>query len=365
MRPSCRIPVTIRIAIFTILVGIFLGFAARVSYAQATSTLPKSWNDAVARLADEVAAAMSPAAITLSVNNISSLDSSHVAAIGAVLREQLHNHSFAFPAANSTAAQSAVPLQLTLSESAGEYVWAMQMPGDPAGAKLIPTMVVSVSKAEAMETEPDRQSLSLERRFVWRQPGRFLDFALLKDASSGDSTLLILETNRLAVYNSADSQWKLSHTSPIPRAASPSRDPQGAINGKERSFSVDGLKCVGASNLAGSVQCEAVKPTGQPFQMVTIPGLPTGMGTNVPGKCREKYISLNSGEGDWTQTDSIQGYLVDVVLAPATVSGNAIEFDGPVMSVQPEPDTSAARAIVHNLKTGEYEAYIVTATCGN
>jgi hypothetical protein len=365
MRPSCRIPLAICVAIFTIQVGIFSGVAARVGYAQATSTLPKSWNDAVTKLGDEVAAAMSPAAVTLSVNNVSSLDASYAGEVEAAVREQLQRHSFSFAPANTLAAQSAIPLQLTLSESAGEYVWVMQVPGDSADAKLIPTMIVSISKSDSMETEPDRQSLSLERRLVWKQPGKFLDFALLKDPLSGDSTLLILEANRLAVYHSAGSQWKLSHTIPIPRTASPSRDPQGAINGREGNFSVGGLKCVGTPNLAGSVQCEGVKPTPYPFKLITIPGLPTAVGTHVPGKCREKYISLYSGEGDWTQTDSIQGYLVKVMLAPAILSGYAIEFDGPVMSLQSEPDTSAARAVVRNLKTGEYEAYIVTATCGN
>jgi hypothetical protein len=46
-------------------------------------------------------------------------------------------------------------------------------------------------------------------------------------------------------------------------------------------------------------------------------------------------------------------------------SGNTLEFDGPVMALQADPEGSSARAVVRNLKTGEYEAYIVTATCGN
>jgi hypothetical protein len=36
-----------------------------------------------------------------------------------------------------------------------------------------------------------------------------------------------------------------------------------------------------------------------------------------------------------------------------------------VLSVQADPETSTARAVVHNLKTGNYEAYIVTATCSH
>src|SRR5271169_2875156 len=151
MRPACRIPRAIRVAVFTILIGFFLGVAPRAGHAQAASALPKSWSDAVAKLGDEVSAAMSPTAVALSVENISSLGSSYVAAISAALREQLQHHSFALPAANSTAAQSAVPLQLTLSESAGEYVWVMQMPGDATDANLIPTMIVSISRSNFSE----------------------------------------------------------------------------------------------------------------------------------------------------------------------------------------------------------------------
>jgi len=42
-----------------------------------------------------------------------------------------------------------------------------------------------------------------------------------------------------------------------------------------------------------------------------------------------------------------------------------LAFEGPVMALHSDPEGSSARAVVHNLKTGEYEAYIVAASCGN
>jgi hypothetical protein len=57
--------------------------------------------------------------------------------------------------------------------------------------------------------------------------------------------------------------------------------------------------------------------------------------------------------------------LIDLNRTSFVAVGNAMQTGGPVMSLQAEADASAGRAIVHNLKTGEYEAYIVTATCGN
>jgi hypothetical protein len=365
MRPSRRIPLAIRVAVFTVVIGFFLGAVPRVSHAQAASTLPKSWNDAVAKLGDEVAAAMSPTAVALSVENISSLDTSSVAAIGAALREQLQHHSFAFPVPNSTAAQSAVPLQLTLSESAGEYLWVIQIPGDATDAKPSPTMIVSVSKSDATGGEPDQQSLSLEKRFVWKQVERFLDFTLLKSVASGESTLLVLETRRLAVYKSSAAGWLLSRSTPIPQAA-PSRDPEGTIDLKAGKISLKGLECVGDPDLGGVVECKPFKPARilrGPF--IKIPGLPNSVGAGIAEKCRGEFVSLFTAEGDWTQSDSIRAYLAKGIPLPVLPAGNTLEFDGPVMSLKAEPDTSAARVVVHNLKTGEYEGYIVTATCGN
>ena len=365
MRPSCRNPLAIRVAVFIILVGFFSG-VPRVSHAQAASTLPKSWNDAVAKLGDEVAAAMSPVAVAFSVENISSLDASHVAAIGAALREQLQHHSFALPTANSTAAQSAVPLQLTLSESAGEYLWVIQIPGDATDAKPSPTMIVSVSKLDAMEAELDQQSLSLEKRFVWKQPERFLDFSVLKDPASGESTLLVLEPRRVADHKSSAGGWQLSRSTVIPEAGVPSREPEGTIDLKAGIISLKGFECVGNPDLAGVLQCFGSRPARiLRGPVVKIPGLPNSVHTGLTELCRGEFVYLSTAEGDWTQGDSIRAYLVKGIPAPAILAGNTLEFDGPVMAVHADPEGSSARAVVHNLKTGEYEAYIVTATCSH
>ncbi len=202
---------------------------------------------------------MSPTAVRLDVANISSLDASNVAAISAALREQLQHHSFTLPAVNSTTAQSAVPLQLTLSESVREYLWVIQVPDDATDAKSSPTMIVSVSKSDSIEAVPGQQSLSLEKRFVWKQPERFLDFALQKDLTSGESTLLVLETERVSVYKSSGAAWQLSRSTPIPRTAAPSRDPEGTIDRKAGKISLKGFECVGDPDLRGGSAVQALK----------------------------------------------------------------------------------------------------------
>jgi hypothetical protein len=366
MRPPRRLPLAIRVALYTILAGPFLGVTPHVSYAQATPTLPKPWNDAVTKLADEVAAAMSPTSVTLDVENISSLDGSHVGAIGVALREELQHHSFAFGSASSTAKQSAVQLRFTLSESLTEFVWVIDVLNDSGDASSTPTMIVAVSKSGFNAVEPDEQSLSLEKRLVWKQPGKLLDFALLNDSSTGQPLLLVLETSRLTTYKLASSQWQLSRTSNIPQVTPPSRDPQGTIDLKEGKISLKGFECVGDPNLAGVLQCKTYTPArrlGGPF--VKIPGLPYSVGAGIEEKCQGKFVSLFTAESDWTQPDSIRGYMATGIPSPVVPAGNTLEFDGPVIVLHSGPEDSSVRAIVHNLKTGDYEAYIVTATCNN
>jgi hypothetical protein len=355
-----------RVALHTILVGLFFGITPHGSYAQTTSTLPKSWNDAAAKLVDEVAAAMSPTSVTLDVENISSLDVSSAGSIAASVRAQLQRHSFSLVSENSAAAQTAVRLQLSLSESAAEYVWIVQILNDQKDGTAAPVMIVAAPKGDFADAGAEVQSLSLEKRFVWKQAERFLDFARLKEETSAEFTLLVLGTNRLTTYKPGGSQWQLSRTSPIPQATPPSRDPQGTINLKEGKISLLGFECVGDPDLAGVLQCKMSTPARifrGPF--VDKPGYPISLGGLVSEKCRGELISLFTAESDWTQRDSIRGYLTKGTPLPFVASGNPIEFDGPVMSLQAEPTTSAARAVVHNLKTGEYEAYIVTATCGH
>ena len=365
MRPSRGLPLTIRVALYTILMGLLWGVTLDVSCAQSTPTLPKSWNDAAAKLADQVAAAMGPARVRLVVQNLSSLDAARVGAISAALSAQLQHHSFALPAAISPAAQSAVRLQLTLSESITEFVWVLEGFDDSADTNSVPVMMVSVPKSDFPEVELGKQSLSLEKRFVWKQPERFLDFALLPGSSSGQSLLLVLEANRLQIYKPIGPGWQLSRSTPIPQMAAPSRDAEGTIRLKEGKIWFKGFECVGDPDLTGIVQCKISPPNHNLVERMTIPGLPNSLGTLVYGECRGETISVYSGEGDWTQTDFLQGYLISLNPVSSVAVGDAIQVRGPVISLQSERDTSAVRAVIRNLKAGEYEAYIVTATCGN
>ena len=361
MRPSRRLHLQFQ----AILLAICFITCPHPLLAQNPAQLPPQWNDAVRQLADKIAAAMSPAPVKLDVESISSLDASYVAAVGAAVRNQLQAHSFSVASPNSAAAQSAVQLHLTLSESTAEYVWVIQVVNDSSEANPLPAMIVSVLRSDFTEAEPNEQPLTVDKRLVWQQPQKFLDFALLQGTSPGQALLLVLEPMRLVTYRQSGSEWQLLHTASIPPAKVSSRDPQGTIDVKDAGISVGGFECVGDPDLMGTLRCNPAKPDNQLVSGIKTPGLPSSVGIRVLGRCRGEFISLYSGEGDWTQKDSIRGYLVNPNPIVAAAPGDAVQLDGPVLSLAREQDINVARAVVYNLKTKNYEAYIVTATCSH
>src|SRR5580692_5925701 len=95
MQSRQRLHLAFRAALLGIPLIIFANVLPRVAHAQATAELPRSWNDAVAQLADKVAATVSASTpITLDVKNISSLDASYTSAVEIALEKQLQHHSF-------------------------------------------------------------------------------------------------------------------------------------------------------------------------------------------------------------------------------------------------------------------------------
>ena len=314
------------------------------------------------QLADKVASSQSPSTpITLEVKTISSLDSSYAGIIKEMFEAKLRSHSFNVMSSASVGAQTASALHLTLAESNDSFVWAVEIPGKSPDLNPTFTSIVSVPRNALTNGVPDSQYLSLEKRFVWKQPEKFLDFAIL--TASPHENFLVLEPSRAVFYKLSDSHGEVSRSVPIPESASRSRTPQGQINLKEMFVSVGEMKCLATPDFDGTLNCASNVPRRLGGPLLDVPGMPASLGIPLAGACRGESIWFYTGEGDWTQTDLIQGYLMKGLPMPMVPSGGAIQFDGPVIYLHQDADASSARAIVHNLKTGNYEAYIVTATC--
>jgi hypothetical protein len=83
----------------------------------------------------------------------------------------------------------------------------------------------------------------------------------------------------------------------------------------------------------------------------------------IAAGCGAPYQVLAPRSGDWTQPDAIQAF--EIVEHEAVAVGQAVEFEGPVTALWPVADGKSTVAVSHNLKTGQYEAFTLSITCGH
>jgi hypothetical protein len=198
-----------------------------------------------------------------------------------------------------------------------------------------------------------------------------LDFALPAAAAGEAPTMIVLEPGRLTFYARKQAEWQIDQAVIIPparpwlRAARGHIDiSQGLANGRA---DLPGIECKGDFRQPQTIQCGFVSQVTQVWiqSEPLTPGAPDlgGDAANVSLQCDGRPVVLGTGEEDWTHADFIQGYEMEANGQGAAASGNPTEFGGPVTSLWWTGTEGVARAIVHNLKTGNCEAYIVTATC--
>ena len=322
---------------------------------QSQAPLPPKWTEAVQTLASKIALACgAPGKISLDVKNVSSLTGIDTRGIRQALKDDLTQRRFHFALASSAETQ----IQVTLSEGAEGFVWVAEV--HHADARQVAITVVPKS-ADGLATRP-RESVSLDRKLVWEQQTKILDFALPNSAAGQSATLIILEPARIVFYHTVDSQWQLWRAIDIPHPGAWPRDLRGSLDASAGNAWVPGVQCSGDFANPERVECSPQsKPVDRP--RVNVPGHEGSEAATMSQRCGSDYVMLASGTGDWTQPDSIQAYVSSDSQESSAASGDPLQFDGPVVSLQSIGNEGVARAVSLNLKTGSYEAYIVTATC--
>ena len=81
---------------------------------------------------------------------------------------------------------------------------------------------------------------------------------------------------------------------------------------------------------------------------------------SIESGCGAGWQLLATRSGDWAETDAVIAY--EIVDRQAIAVSRPTELPGPVMSL--EPRNNGVIAIVRNLKTGRYEAYQLSISCG-
>ena len=327
----------------------------------ASSSAADAWKGELQEFAAKVAALVpSHARIDIAVSNISSLAPDDVAAIQTSLANLLANHGLRLSGSDPAAAS----VQVTISQNVDGFLLVAQVKHD-GGEK-----VAMVSVPGAVKNAPHGGGVLLDAKLAWEQPTQILDFALPTPQAGSQTILAVIEPRKLTFYAQDWTQWELVRELPSASAVA-TRNWRGRIDASRSGAQTDarwpGNECKGDFGHPNTVNCQTSSATGDAwiFGNVRPPFPPAGGGDAVSLglQCRTRAIALATGGGDWTQPDFIQGYEMSGGAGSAVASGSPINFDGPVMAIWPGATPGTARVVVRNLRSGNYEAYIVTATC--
>lgn len=322
------------------------------------SGLPPKWDEAVQSLADKVSAAAGPARkISMEVKNMSSLNVAEANAVQQELQSALRHRQVRL----TSTAHSELSLSLTFSEGVQGFIWSAEL----SQGNERQTFLAGVPRQSLSPDGGPNASLTLDARLIWDQREKFIDFGLQKPGNS-DSWLNILAMNQVETYKLSDSAWHVDQAIPISRETPARRDGTGGFDLEKLDTFWFDMDCIGPGVEPKNRRCSmwySITPAKE--VPIRIRGREESVGTILKAKCGISSIVIASGTGDWTQPDTLQGFLLAGPAQQAVPSGSPIPFEGPVLNVRPDWKENTVRAIVHNLKTGNYEGYLVAATCSH
>ncbi|HUI57882.1 MAG TPA: hypothetical protein VLY04_23055 [Bryobacteraceae bacterium] len=352
------------------------------------------------------------ALVAVSWRNLSSLDSAATsvarAAFETTLQEAGVRISDIAPAAD---------IRITLSESASQYMMVAE------AAKGEERQVWIASWKRSAPAAQVSGGAALEKKLVWEQEEEILDLAFPA------TEMLVLAPSKLTLYARANDKWEMRQAAPLSPPKPWPRDVRGRlrVNGKTFQASLPGMACSGATAPALSMDCQpsdepwvlesgsralllanyaasrnyfdgrvvtqsGVRKTVPPFfsaastedQGRTVwllagvdgrtqifdaafepAGAVSGWGSDIAGteaRCAAGSQVLATRAGDRGQPDDIQAFAI--VNRTAAAVAAAVDLPGPVTALWPSGGTSVL-AVVRDLRSGNYAAYVVTMVCGN
>ena len=391
----------------------------------ATTFLPSrsfasTLGDAARQLAHKIAAVTGPGALALDVTNRSSLDDKSVREVRTALEAQLRIEGVR--TAKSDEAIGSV--QVTLSESVREYVWAAEI---AIGSDEKKVALISLARPPSSTASASVMTVVLRKTLLLVQEQPILDAALVD--MSGGSRLLLLDDSKVAVYRQQAGHWEQEAKLDISRSRTVPRDPRGRLllrrdhlfdvylpgtfcrssasapltltcnesddpwpltaedNGVRaffapaRNFFTGALSPgIGKVSAAPSFYSAAALPRSNytlwlltavdgsvhlidGFTDQAIRGLRWGSDlAAVHSSCGVGTQVLVSDSGD-PERDTLRAF--EVPDRDPVVASSAIDFDGRIVALWPETGGNNAMAIVQREESGWYEAHRVSISCGN
>jgi hypothetical protein len=379
-----------------------------------------NWSAPERELADKIAAATGPGAVSLSLANRSSLAQGEVDAITSALRTQLSVAGLRLVSAD----QAAASVQVTLSENVQSYIWIAQIQQGNNSPVLV---MVRVGRAgPAAPAAREAAPVAIAKLPLWSQDERILDVGVI----DSPARLIVLEPERIALYSRQNpGQWQMEQQFPISHFRPWPRDLRGrVVLRKDHLFDayLPGVICAATSGERLHVAChESDDPwplAGNDFSLnaffsstrnfftgVLTPGLGKqtavaafysaapmprdkyalwlfaeadgqlhavdgmtdlvvsagGWGSDiasVKSTCGAGWQVLASNSSDGTTSDAVRAFQFPD-RDPVPVS-EPVDMGGPVLSLWTEPAGTSAVAVSRNLQTGRYEAFRLAVSCG-
>ncbi len=373
------------------------------------------WTEPASQLAREIAAITGPGTVTLAVQNISSITPDNVPVIKRDLQNGLRSAGVRVVATNAAA-----DIKLTLSENVAGYVWVAEV------RQSNETKVAMVTAPRPQNAAPLQTDslVAIRKTLLWSQDARVLDIAQLQ--AGAEPHLIVLDAFGVSLYKMIAGRWALEQQFAIPHANAWPRDLRGRlVLARDHLFDayLPGVVCastaqppltlncrasdnpwpIGSSQTArfgasrnffsGAVAPPIGKPAGVPafYSAAAIPrplytlwvfartdgSVHLMDGVNdvgirardwgsdlaaVQSSCGALTQLLVTGVGDGDAPDTVRAFEI-ADREPVEVA-RPMEFEGPITALWTSSDSGSAVAVVHNLKTGKYDAFELAITCG-
>jgi hypothetical protein len=354
--------------------------------------------------------------VTLSLQNLSSLSPDEAASIRTDIETELRAqgvHVKPNPKKTTAASKESVAeIRVTLAENSQGLLWVAEI-GQGENREVVMQALPHTASPVSSSSIP---AMLLRSQMVLDQETPVLDFALIELPSGSPMELLVLEPARVALYSldlhSGDQVGlQLRQAAALPASGTSQRALRGSLKMSMDSFwaILTGDTCRVKLQGMLAVECGSVVPPmwdehlpdiwklssraveaysvaqievkGKPVRVEAgIDGLSRlykpdnakeaatfpGWGSDLAGiksGCGSGWQILVTRTGDWTERDAVQAFEIEGKRAVAV--SPALEFAGPVMTLRASENKDAALAVVRNLQTGRYEAYVLSLTCGH
>jgi hypothetical protein len=255
-------------------------------------------------------------------------------------------------------------------------------------------------------------AITLVKTLLWSQAGAaVLDAALLDKGSR----LLVLDGSTLSMYRNQQSHWELEQSQPIAHSHPWPRDLRGRLvmlgEHKVEAY-LPGKKCTGTADPGVAIECHdsddpwpisadgkvraffgarnfftgalaGWKESSIPafYAAAVSPDQATLLSASTDGWLRagENRVSktngddvagiqsncgnflLISGGSDFTENDSLRAAEMGTGRLLAQVA--PVEFTGPITGLWNTTDRGTVNAMVKNVSSGRYEAYVISLNC--